>query len=67
MGNKANENTILCDCGHPLGSHAIGAGRCYAGTRRTERRKNHLGKYVRVKCSYVCYCPKFDIDKNEAE
>ena len=60
---KTTEKTILCECGHSLSSHATGAGECYQNTRRTEKRKNHLGKYVKVKCSYVCYCRKFKLKK----
>lgn len=56
---KTTEHTILCDCGHPLSSHASGLGKCYTSTRRKERRKNYLGKYVIVKCCYVCACGKF--------
>lgn len=53
------ESLILCECGHSLSSHAIGAEQCYASMRRTERKKNHLEKYIRVKCFYNCYCKKF--------
>lgn len=61
---KTSEHTILCECGHPLISHAIGALQCYASTRRTERRKNQLGKYVKVKCCYTCYCKKFKLNSS---
>jgi hypothetical protein len=67
MSDKCNEHTILCDCGHPLGDHQSGGLRCYHGLKRTERRKNHLGKYVKVKCAYICYCPKFEQLKEDVE
>lgn len=57
---KTNDNTIICDCGHPLRSHSSGARECYTSTRRTEKRKNHFGKIIKVKCVYVCYCKKFE-------
>lgn len=60
---RCNERTILCKCGHPLSHHAMGPGECYASTRRTEKKKNHLGKEVKVKCCYTCYCKKFELDK----
>jgi hypothetical protein len=61
MGNKCSEKTILCECGHSLNAHSCGAGKCYISIRKTERRKNHLGKYIKVKCNYTCYCDKFEI------
>ena len=59
--NLANDKTILCQCGHPLGDHAIGAGECYRSTRKTEKKKNHLGKEINVKCVYNCTCMKFKL------
>lgn len=55
----ANANNILCNCGHPLSYHATGAGQCYKNLRRTEKRKDHTGKEVKVKCYYNCSCNKF--------
>ncbi len=62
---KANQNTILCTCGHPLNHHQAGGGRCYKFTRRTEKRINDLGKRVKVKCIYECTCLKFEYAKSE--
>jgi hypothetical protein len=62
------EHRILCECGHPLSSHSLGDIQCNASTRKKERRKNHLGKYVIVKCCYVCYCRKFkQLNKEEGK
>jgi hypothetical protein len=58
---KTTEHTILCECGHPLSSHSLWSKRCNTSTRKTERRKNHLGKYISVKCCYVCYCEEFKL------
>jgi len=62
---KTTTKTILCECGHPLSSHSIGAGECYTSTHKTEKRKNHLGKEVKVKCAYICYCKKFKLKKED--
>ena len=65
---KANESNILCECGHPLSHHAIGAGQCYKFIRKIEKRKNHLDKEVKVKCVYGCTCKKFVLPcSNEKE
>lgn len=56
---QCNEKKILCECGHPLIWHSFGEYQCNASTRRTERKKNELGKYIKVKCCYVCYCKEF--------
>ena len=50
---------VLCECGHALGSHQVGGGRCYCATRKTERKKDQDGIYVKVKCVFCCYCDKF--------
>lgn len=65
--NKTNERTILCKCGHPLSYHASGAERCYRFIRRTERRKNYLGKEIKVKCVYECTCRKFELKDGDEE
>jgi len=56
----ANSSNILCTCGHPLNHHAIGAGQCYKHIHKTEKRKDHTGKDVKVKCHYNCACNKFE-------
>ena len=57
---KTNDKTILCECGHPLIWHSF-AHQCNASMRRTERKKDTTGKYVKVKCCYVCYCKEFKL------
>ncbi len=57
--SKVSEYTILCECGHPLSDHAIGAIQCYKHISRTEKRKDHTDKIVKVKCYYNCSCKVF--------
>lgn len=58
--SRANSSNILCRCGHPLNYHAIGAGQCYKNISKTEKRIDHTGKEVKVKCFYNCSCNKFE-------
>lgn len=61
---KCTESTILCECGHPLSHHQMGGGECYSYTRRTEKKKNHKGELVRVKCIYNCTCKCFKFEED---
>lgn len=56
---RARPDTILCECGHSLYHHSAGANDCYVSTRRTEKRGDHHGNIVKVKCVYVCHCKEF--------
>lgn len=61
---EATEQTVLCECGHPLSHHAVGGGECYAYTRRNEKKKNHKGEIVKVRCIYNCTCKCFKFEED---
>jgi hypothetical protein len=55
-----NNENILCRCGHSLDEHSPMTKQCYIIRTKTERVKNHFGKYIKIICHYGCTCKCFE-------